>query len=58
MKTLAITLALAIVGVAAAVFGGSDDAPGLVLVGIVLILGAVAIGGRAIYRHRQADNRP
>lgn len=54
MKTLTITLALAAVGVAAMVYGGNDHAPGLVLIGIVLILGAIAVGGRAIYRRRQA----
>ena len=53
MKSLAVTLALAAVGIAAMIYGGNDDAPGLVLIGILIILGAGAIGGRAIYRHRR-----
>ncbi|HEV7708097.1 MAG TPA: hypothetical protein VGP16_07885 [Asanoa sp.] len=57
MKTLAITLILAAVGVAALLYG-TNGASSLVLIGIMLILGAVAIGARAIYRHRQATNRP
>jgi hypothetical protein len=57
VKTLAITLILAAVGVAALLYG-TNGASNLVLIGIMLILGAVAIGARAIYRHRQATNRP
>jgi hypothetical protein len=41
---LAGALAVAAIGVAAIVYGEADDAPGLVLVGILLILGAVALG--------------
>jgi hypothetical protein len=33
-------------GVAAAVFGEADDAPGLVLIGLVLVAGAIALGVR------------
>jgi nitrogen fixation-related uncharacterized protein len=57
VKTLAITLILAAVGVAALLYG-TNGASSLVLIGIMLILGAVAIGARAIHRHRQATNRP
>ncbi|GIF47927.1 hypothetical protein DFJ67_7530 [Asanoa ferruginea] len=53
MKTLAVTLVLAAVGVAVIFL-----APSLVAIGIMLVLGAVAIGARALYRHWQAANRP
>jgi hypothetical protein len=39
-------IAIAAVGVAAAVLGEADDAPGLVLVGILLVAGACAMGLR------------
>lgn len=51
---LAAALALAAVGVAAIVYGGEDDAPGLVLIGIVLIVGALAIGVRTGHRRGQS----
>jgi hypothetical protein len=47
---LAAALALAAVGVAAIVYGGDDDAPGLVLIGILLIVAAFAIGVRTAHR--------
>ena len=50
---LAAALAIAAIGVAAIVYGGEDDAPGLVLIGIVLIVGALALGVRTAYRRGQ-----
>jgi len=47
---LAAALALAALGVAAMVYGGNDDAPGLVLIGLLIVVGAFVLGGRAIYR--------
>ncbi len=41
---IAAALALAAVGVTAAMHAEADDAPGLALIGIVLIVGAVALG--------------
>jgi hypothetical protein len=41
---------IAAVGVAAAVFGEADDAPGLVLLGILLIVSACALGVRTAQR--------
>lgn len=41
-------IGIAALGVAAAVFGGADDAPGLVLIGLVLIASAGAIGVRTV----------
>ena len=52
---LAAALAIAGIGVAAIVYGGGDDAPGLVLIGILLIVGAFAIGVRTAHRHGQRD---
>src|SRR4051812_9826785 len=43
---------IAAVGVAAAVLGQADDAPGLVLLGILLILSACAIGLRTAQHSR------
>jgi hypothetical protein len=54
MKSLvaifAAAMAVAIVGVGAVVYGGEDDAPGLVLIGILLIAGALALGMRMAHR--------
>ncbi|MGH3070884.1 MAG: hypothetical protein ACRDNB_01280 [Gaiellaceae bacterium] len=47
---LATALGIAVVGIAAAVFGEADDAPGLVLLGIVLIASACALGVRTAQR--------
>jgi hypothetical protein len=47
---LAIALAVAALGVVAVMHGESDDAPGLVLVGILLIVGAFAYGVRTAQR--------
>jgi hypothetical protein len=44
---LAVALGLGALGVAAAVFGEADDAPGLVLLGILLVVSGCAIGVRA-----------
>jgi hypothetical protein len=49
---LATTLGIAALGVAAAVFGEADDAPGLVLIGILLIVSAGALGVRTAQRSR------
>jgi hypothetical protein len=45
-------LAVAALGVAAIVYGESDDAPGLMLIGAVMIVGALAFGVRTIQRSR------
>jgi hypothetical protein len=45
-------IVIAAVGVAAAVLGNADDAPGLVLLGILLILSAGAVGLRAVQARR------
>ncbi|MDQ3767074.1 MAG: hypothetical protein M3346_06985 [Actinomycetota bacterium] len=45
-------LGVAAIGVAAIVYGEADDAPGLVLFGILLIGGALAFGLRPALRSR------
>jgi hypothetical protein len=47
---LAAALGIAAVGIAAAVLGEADDAPGLVLLGILLIASACALGVRTAQR--------
>jgi hypothetical protein len=49
---LATALGIAAVGVGAAVFGEADDAPGLVLLGLLLIVSACALGVRTAQRTR------
>jgi VIT family len=49
---LAAALGIAAVGIAAAIFGEADDAPGLVLLGILLIVSACALGVRTAQRSR------
>jgi hypothetical protein len=49
---LAAALGVAALGVAAAVLGEADDAPGLVLLGMLLILSACALGVRTTQRSR------
>jgi hypothetical protein len=48
---LALAIGIAAVGILAAAFGEADDAPGLVLLGIVLIVSACALGVRTRARH-------
>jgi peptidoglycan/LPS O-acetylase OafA/YrhL len=43
---LATAIGIAVAGVAAAVLGNADDAPGLVLLGVLLIVSACALGAR------------
>ena len=50
---LAAALGIAALGVLAAVLGEADDAPGLVLLGILLIGSACALGVRTAQRSRQ-----
>ncbi len=45
---LALAIGIAAVGVLAGVFGEADDAPGLVLLGILLIVSACALGVRSV----------
>jgi drug/metabolite transporter (DMT)-like permease len=51
MKYLAVILAIAL-GVAIIVYGGHDDSPGAQLIGVLLIVGAVAVVVRMVRRNR------
>jgi hypothetical protein len=51
MKYLVAILAVAL-GVAAIIYGGADDSPGLQLIGVLIIVGAVAVGVRIALRSR------
>ena len=50
---LALAIGIAAVGVLAGLFGEADDAPGLVLLGILLIVSACALGVRTRTRPAQ-----
>ncbi|MGA4726823.1 hypothetical protein ACWEOS_14150 [Micromonospora taraxaci] len=46
---VAVVLGVAL-GIAAVVLGGADDSPGLQLIGVVLVIGAVVFGIRNLRR--------
>jgi hypothetical protein len=52
MKYLLLVAAVlvAAVGVLAVVYGGSDDSPGLQLLGVLLVIGAIGYGVRTARR--------
>ena len=52
---LVASLAVAGAGVTRAMHGEADDAPGLALIGILLIIGAFAVGVRTAYARGQAS---
>ena len=54
MKYLVAILAILAIalGVAGIVYGGADDSPGLQLIGVVLIVGTLALGVRIAKRSR------
>lgn len=54
---LAAGLAMAAVGVLAILYGSGDDSPGLVLIGVLLIVGAFAVGVRTGHRRGQGVGR-
>ena len=49
LLVIAVVLAVAI-GVLGIVYGGSDDSPGLQLLGVLLVVGAIALGVRTARR--------
>ena len=51
MRYFVVILAIAI-GVAGVVAGGVDDSPGLQLLSVLLIIGAVVLGVRMVWRSR------
>ena len=50
LAVLAVGLAVIALGVTAAMHGEATDAPGLALIGIVLVVGAYAVAVRMAYR--------
>jgi len=50
IPTIAIAVAIAALGVALAVYAEADDAPGGVLIGMLMVAGAFALGFRAVRR--------
>jgi len=51
---LIVAVIVAALGVAFAIYAGRDDSPGGVLLGLLLIVGAVVLGVRAIRSRRSA----
>lgn len=49
---LASAVGVGALGVAACVLGGSDDAPGLVLLGILIVVSACALAAKSVRRRR------
>jgi uncharacterized membrane-anchored protein len=54
---LAVLLAIA-VGIAGMVLGEADDSPGLQGLGLLLIIGAIALGVRTVRRRRAGPDAP
>jgi membrane protein implicated in regulation of membrane protease activity len=54
MKHLVVIPAVLVIvlGIAGLVYGEADDSPGLQLIGVVLIVGALALGVRTFMRSR------
>lgn len=48
-----VAIVVAALGVGAIVYGGSDDSPGLQLIGAVLVIGAVVAGIRTARHDRK-----
>lgn len=49
MKYIVVVLAF-VIGVAAILYGGADDSPGLQLLGVLLVLGAIVLAVRRARR--------
>src|SRR5215207_6967150 len=54
MKYLVVLLAVLVIvlGIAGIVYGEADDSPGLQLIGVMLVVGALALGVRTVKRSR------
>ncbi|MDQ2585505.1 hypothetical protein [Saccharothrix yanglingensis] len=54
MPAIAGTVLLAALGVTTVVLGGADDSPGLQLIGVLLVVGAVVLAVRSVRNARRA----
>ena len=54
IPVIAGTALLAVLGVATVVLGGADDSPGLQLIGVLLVVGAVVLAVRSVRNARRA----
>lgn len=52
MKSVAIAVVAIAVGVAAMIYGGYDDSPGLWLIGLIIICAAIGFTARGVFRRR------
>ena len=54
MKYLVVLLGVLVIvlGIAGIVYGEADDSPGLQLIGVMLVVGALALGVRTVKRSR------
>lgn len=57
VDAVVIVIAVA-VGVAAVIAGGADDSPGLQGLGLVVVIGSVALAVRRARRRRHGGHRP
>lgn len=57
MKSVAIAVVVVAVGIAAMIYGGYDDSPGLWLIGVVLICAAIGFAARSVLRRRRGAGR-
>ena len=60
MKSLALAVAVVLaiaIGVAGVIAGEADDSPGLQGLGVLLVLGALVLGVRAVRRTRSEADR-
>jgi hypothetical protein len=58
MKLVATMLVVIAVGIAAMIYGGYDDAPGLTLIGLLMVVGALGFGARSFHRRRRGAGHP
>jgi hypothetical protein len=50
--TVAIVIALVVIGITAVVLGEADDSPGLQGLGVLLVVGAITLGAGTVRRSR------
>ncbi|MFC7957313.1 hypothetical protein [Rhodococcoides kroppenstedtii] len=53
-----VTVLVVAIGVAAVIAGGADDSPGLQGLGLIVVIGSVALAVRRARRRRHGGHRP